>query len=54
MPPEWRAGFPLDEPRLARRVADYIAGMTDGYALVEHRRLFAVTPELRYEPPAAG
>jgi dGTPase len=24
----------------ARAVADYIAGMTDRYALLEHRRLF--------------
>ncbi|HEX8167970.1 MAG TPA: deoxyguanosinetriphosphate triphosphohydrolase [Beijerinckiaceae bacterium] len=48
MPPEWRAGLEgADEPRIARRVADYIAGMTDNYALQEHRRLFATTPELR-------
>ncbi|HEX8665614.1 MAG TPA: deoxyguanosinetriphosphate triphosphohydrolase [Beijerinckiaceae bacterium] len=48
MPEEWRAGLEhADEPRLARRVADYIAGMTDNYALQEHRRLFARTPELR-------
>ena len=26
----------------ARSVADYIAGMTDRYALREHRRLFAI------------
>jgi dGTPase len=26
----------------ARAVADYIAGMTDRYAIKEHRRLFAV------------
>ena len=36
-----------DEARLARRVADYIAGMTDRYALAEHRRLFDATPDLR-------
>jgi dGTPase len=30
-----------------RQVADYIAGMTDRYALSEHARLFASTPELR-------
>jgi dGTPase len=48
MPDEWRADLPKDdEPRLARRVADYIAGMTDRYAILEHRRLFDVTPELR-------
>jgi dGTPase len=48
LPDEWRANLPSgDEARLARRVADYIAGMTDGFALVEHRRLFDVTPDLR-------
>ena len=48
MPEEWRADLPKeDEQRLSRRVADYIAGMTDGYALLEHRRLFDVTPDLR-------
>lgn len=33
-----------DQPR---RIADFIAGMTDRYALQEHRRLFDATPELR-------
>jgi dGTPase len=48
MPAEWRApGRPRDRAHLARRVADYIAGMTDRYALQEHRRLFDATPELR-------
>jgi dGTPase len=48
MPEEWRADLPKDdEARLARRVADYIAGMTDRYAILEHRRLFDVTPDLR-------
>jgi dGTPase len=36
-----------DEGRRARRVADYIAGMTDTFALDEHRRLFDTTPDLR-------
>ena len=31
----------------ARLAADYLAGQTDRYALAEHRRLFAETPELR-------
>ena len=31
-----------DDESQARRVADYIAGMTDRYAMREHRRLFAV------------
>ncbi|WP_210487643.1 deoxyguanosinetriphosphate triphosphohydrolase [Microvirga antarctica] len=48
MPDEWHDGVARDDtPRLARRVADYIAGMTDRYALLEHRRLFDVTPDLR-------
>lgn len=48
MPAEWREN--LDDtaiPQRARRVADYIAGMTDRYAVDEHRRLFDATPELR-------
>ncbi len=49
MPDEWQAGLAAgDEARLARRVADYIAGMTDRYALLEHRRLFERTPDLSF------
>jgi len=48
LPAEWRDGIDLtDEGARARRVADYIAGMTDRYALVEHARYFRNTPELR-------
>jgi dGTPase len=41
LPYEWRrrADVPRS-PRTARLVADYIAGMTDSFALDEHRRLF--------------
>ena len=35
-----------NEP-IERAVVDYIAGMTDRYALIEHTRLFGTTPELR-------
>jgi dGTPase len=28
-------------------VCDYVAGMTDRYAVSEHRRLFDETPDLR-------
>ena len=28
-------------------VADFVAGMTDRYAINEHRRLFDATPDLR-------
>ena len=48
MPHNWQAAAEgLSERRRARLVADYVAGMTDRYALAEHRRLFDVTPELR-------
>ncbi len=39
LPPQHR---PQINASLARSVADYIAGMTDRYAMREHRRLFAV------------
>jgi dGTPase len=48
MPPEWAHGAQGgDEQKRLRRIADFIAGMTDRYALTEHARLFATTPELR-------
>ena len=46
LPAEWGEGL-TDATMRARRIADYIAGMTDRYALVEHARLFPSTPELR-------
>jgi dGTPase len=48
MPVDWAQSADVsDELGRLRRVADFIAGMTDRYALIEHARLFAVTPELR-------
>jgi dGTPase len=48
LPPEWGEGLAgLDEAGRMRHIADFIAGMTDRYALVEHARLFDSTPELR-------
>lgn len=48
IPVEWAqdAGG-LEMPARLRRIADFIAGMTDRYALIEHTRLFPTTPELR-------
>ena len=40
------AWSPSDEAKRARIVCDYIAGMTDRFALAEHRRLFGTAPEL--------
>ncbi len=39
MPQEWNACAALDATARARVVADYIAGMTDRFALQEHRKL---------------
>jgi dGTPase len=48
LPIEWADGIdPRDEGGRIRRIADFIAGMTDRYALVEHARYFDSTPELR-------
>jgi dGTPase len=45
LPEEWRGD--ADGHDLARRVGDFIAGMTDRYALAEHARFFKDTPDLR-------
>jgi dGTPase len=48
LPADWGEGLVgNDEQSRMRRIADYIAGMTDRYALIEHGRYFKTTPELR-------
>jgi dGTPase len=48
LPAEWGEGIgATDTVTRARRIADYIAGMTDRYALIEHAKYFKTTPELR-------
>ncbi|MBI3068247.1 MAG: deoxyguanosinetriphosphate triphosphohydrolase [Betaproteobacteria bacterium] len=39
LPPQFQEKAAADAPRA---IADYIAGMTDRYAILEHRRLFAI------------
>jgi dGTPase len=47
MPPEWGQQLEaLHREARARQVADFVAGMTDRYALIEHARHFDSTPEL--------
>lgn len=47
MPEGWRDGLDrAGDAVKARSVADFLAGMTDTYALKEHRRLFDQTPDL--------
>ena len=47
LPEEWREGIGTSDADSGRRIADYIAGMTDRYALIEHAKYFKQTPELR-------
>jgi dGTPase len=46
LPPDW-SGDVSDPATRARRIGDYIAGMTDRYALTEHARWIGGTPDLR-------
>ena len=44
LPAEWaEAAQELDEPAQARLIADYIAGMTDRYALVQADKWLGVS-----------
>ncbi|NBB82237.1 MAG: deoxyguanosinetriphosphate triphosphohydrolase [Alphaproteobacteria bacterium] len=48
LPDEWRdAATAAEAGGRARIVADYIAGMTDRYALIEHERLFGLSAGIR-------
>jgi dGTPase len=50
LPAEWLArgnAAPESEAEQARRIGNFIAGMTDRFAITEHIRLFDSTPELR-------
>jgi dGTPase len=48
MPQAWQlAVLEAGDHRRARIIGDFVAGMTDRYAIAEHRRLFDATPELR-------
>ena len=39
LPEEWREALPEGEPERTRHIADFIAGMTDRYAIARHREL---------------
>jgi dGTPase len=48
MPVEWQEGTKeVTGAARARRIGNFIAGMTDRFALTEHHRLFDSTPDLR-------
>jgi dGTPase len=48
LPDEWRPpGVKATETERVRRIGNFIAGMTDRFAMNEHQRLFDLTPDLR-------
>jgi dGTPase len=42
---QWSAGLPADEPWRSRHIADYVAGMTDRFAISAHARIYGRTPD---------
>lgn len=45
MPEDWRARLPEGEPAQSRHIADFLAGMTDRFALTCHRKIFGHVPD---------
>jgi len=47
LPPEWRQRLDpqADDQTIARLIADFLAGMTDSYALRDYKRIFNTIPE---------
>ncbi len=45
MDEEWISGMPRFEPDRSRHIADYIAGMTDRFAIRCHEQIYGRTPE---------
>ena len=44
LPADWRAALPAAEPARSRHIADFIAGMTDHYAIAQYRKVFGRVP----------
>ena len=45
LPESWRAGLPEREPERSRHIADFIAGMTDRFAIDQYARIHGRVPE---------
>jgi dGTPase len=41
----WREKLPPQEPQRSRHIADYIAGMTDRFAIDQCKRIYGSAPE---------
>jgi dGTPase len=44
MPEEWQARLPADNPARARAIADFIAGMSDRFAMQQCAAIYGVQP----------
>jgi dGTPase len=44
LPETWAGALPAEEPARSRHVADFIAGMTDRYAMERYRQIYGTTP----------
>jgi dGTPase len=44
LPDSWLRGLPREEPDRSRHIADFIAGMTDRYAMERYRQIFGRVP----------
>ena len=45
LPGDWRRDLPTDEPDRTRHITDFIAGMTDRYAIDQCTRIYGTRPE---------
>ncbi|MGY6552665.1 MAG: deoxyguanosinetriphosphate triphosphohydrolase [Erythrobacter sp.] len=45
MPAEWQARLPAAQPARARVIADFIAGMSDRFAIQTYQRIYGTRPE---------
>lgn len=45
LPRHWREDLPTGEPERSRRICDFIAGMTDRYAIEQCARIYGKAPE---------
>ena len=45
LPAQWRQSLPDDEPQRTRHIADFIAGMTDRFAIDQYARIYGKEPE---------
>ncbi len=45
LPAAWRASLPAEQPARARHIGDFVAGMTDRFAIDQYARIFGSRPE---------